>query len=235
MLRLGEKIPYRPTSKLTLNLDTNAFLVKYKELKDDTRWLFTNDKHFLYKGFEEQNHFITRLDRNIFRIDIILRIFPRDKSTPDKEFIKCLSPFTGRQVDYELEVIFDLANKTITPNIDELNSVGLKAIIPKKKIFQGFGELAFGFSDFDLDHIPMMIDTVLEDGKMRFINLTRELLKNKGFEGMNNDLRFMLFAGYAIFEVEDASLLPEKKPKVNFNIFSQKPSLFSYKGGVNLC
>lgn len=218
MLRLGEKIPYRPTSTLTLDLDTDAFLVRYKELKDDTQWLFVNDKHFIYKDDTVQNSFITRLDRNIFRIDIILKILLRDKSTPNEECVKCLSPFMGnsRQADYELEFVFDLANTTITPNIDELNSVGLKAIIPKKKAFQGFGELTFEFANspstrWDLGHIPMIIGVDLADGKMRFVNFTRELLGSAGSEGMNNNLRFLYFAGYAIFEVEDASLLPEKK------------------------
>lgn len=233
MLRLGEKIPYRSSTPLTLSMnDNNGIAIGYYGFENDiSKYLYINEKHLVYKD-STIHALLSRIDSNKFRIDLNLFLLLRERSTPDKEYISVPNPFNNSQVDASLFVYIDLSNNLLIPNEKELNSVGLKRIVIKPSGIYGFGSIGFGFRDYDLDHINLQMEHSKSISKLMFMNDTRELL-NKPSE--DNYLRYMKINGFAIFEVEDASLLPEKKLKVNFNIFSQKPSLFSYKGGVNLC
>ena len=209
MLRLGEKIPYRSSTPLTLSMnDNNGIIIGYYEFGNDvSKYLYINEKHLVYKD-SIIHALLSRIDSNKFRIDLNLFLLLRERSTPDKEYISIPNPFNNPQVDSSLYVRIDLSNNLLIPNEKELNSVGLKRIVIKPNGIYGFGSMGFGFGTYDLDHINLQMTHSKNISRLEFINDTRELL-NRASE--DNYLRYMKINGFAIFEVEDASLLPEKK------------------------
>lgn len=238
MLRNCDKIPYRKSVPLTLDLNNSGFYVKFDEYGTTPKaYMFDSTRHMVYKD-SVISSIITRLDTNIFRIDINFSIYPRNKSTPDEKYIQTSCPFANSPSDARdanLKMYFNLNNPNMTPNVSELNEVGLKELrLKDNQICLGFGNLSFEFGTWDLDHILMSM-VAHQENRLIFQNVSRESLSPVQTSEATNNLYSLNFNGYGIFEVEDAALMPEKKPKVNFNIFSQKPSKYQYKGGVNLC